>query len=323
MKKPIIYGLTALCVLSAPAIMTDYSSSFTSVYRTIASVQDAEFVEKLDASDESTIEEYKSKMREKMDQLKESVKENTITKSSDDFDQLTDSEVLVIKKKEDKLLESAKEIHAQIATGIEKLTSSTAIEVPNEFLNEFNTIERDLKNSVLLNKIKITEEKVAKADASDEVSTCEKKDAIAELQAQVKELLKDKEEALAKIEKKKKKKEEREQKMKKAQKLYAMGMIMGQGFRASFSMPSYNMGFSRSAFSVQSPFASFANQNINPWFRLMSSQFSGMQNMNTRSIAQNFLGESNTRNRFQFDFQRNSIPTYSRSPIDAESISVN
>jgi hypothetical protein len=332
MKKPIIYGLTALCVLSAPAIVSNWNNSdFTNVYRTIASEKAPEFVEKLDAANEETIENYRVKMQERLNSFAQSVKEHASLKSRNDFNDLPDLELKEIKKKEDKLLEESKELSHFIQTGIEGLSSSTAVEVPEQFLNDFNQMERDLKNAVIKNEIKIsvtedqegTQEEV-KEKTADQATSCEKKDAIAELQAQVKELLKDKEEALAKVEEKKKKKKEREEKIKKAQRIYAMGMIFGQGLRASFAMPSFNFGIQNSPFLVQSPFASFNSRTTMPWFRLMSNYFSGSNTNNySHRVANNFLGESPIRSQFQMDTARIQIPTFSRSQVEEESISVN
>ena len=326
MNKPIIYGLAVLSVLSTPTLIKEWNSpNYTKAYRTIASIQLPEFVEQLDASDESTIVIYKDKMEQRINDFRDSVHEHKKSKENKEFASLSKEERVKLKSEEKKLQKESALISKSIEESLKKLSSSTATEVVASFSRNFNSLERDLNNAIITNPIE--DEKVslsAKEDTQstenkeNQISTCEQKDVIAELQAQVKELLKDKEEALAKIEEKKKKKQEREEKMKKAQKVYAMGMIFGQGLRASFAMPNTALQFPSSPFFVQSSFAQM-QPTISPWFNFMKSYFGG-----NREIASNMFSSSIDRAPITSElFQRSSrtfIPTFNRSTVQEEAI---
>lgn len=347
MKRPLIYGLTALCVLSTPTLVTEFKNpTFTKVYRSIASSEVAEFVENLDASDKATVTTYQEQMREKLDAFRASVKEHQKEKNREDFKDLPDLEKNNLKNEEVRLLSESTQISKHIQEGIKKLSSTDSQRVPSQFLIDYNTLERDLKNSIIKNPIKgkidtkvvkvkndeksttnndqVVEEASKEVASTSESNTCEASDPIAELQAQIKELLKDKEEALAKVEKEKEKKKKRKEQFKKAQDIYAMGMIFGQGFRASFSNPAFRFQHPMAQFSMQSPFSNFVRPASNPWMSLMSSYFSG--NRTTASVVNNnYFGEAPTRNSIRTldEESRSSIPKFSRSLVDEESFSIN
>ena len=349
MKRPLIYGLTALCVLSTPTLITEFNNpTFTKVYRSIASSEVIEFVENLDAANEETITLYKNEMQSKIEVFSLAVKEHQKLKSREDFKDLPDLEKNNLKDEEVRLLSESKKISSYIQTGIKKLTTTSAQEVPIAFLSDFNSVERDLKNAVITNPIskKVAVEAVAKVEKedksevinkedttteksvvvekTDDTNACEKIDPIAQLQAQVKELLKDKEEALAKVEKQKDDKKERETKFKEAQKVYALGMFFGQGFRASQNTQMFNFQHPMSQFSIQSQFSNFVRPNTNPWMSLMSKYFSG--NRGTASVVNNnYFGEAPARNSIRNLDQesRSYIPKFSRSLVEDDSISFN
>jgi hypothetical protein len=341
MKRPLVYGLTALCVLSSPTLISEFKNpTFTKVYRSIASSEVAEFVEKLDAANEETITSYQNQMKEKLESFKFAIEEHQKLKSREDFKDLPELEINNLKKEETRLLAESKKISEQIQTGIKKLSSSTAQEIPSQFLIQFNSLERDLNNIVITNPISEKPiKKVVQEEASDSTNTDEKKsvvttssdtnkcesvDPIAELQAQVKELLEDKEKALAKVEEEKKKKKERQEKIKKAQEIYALGMIFRQGFMANFSSPMFNFQHPMSQFSMQSQFSNFVRPSANPWMSLMNNYFSGRRTT-ASVINNNYFGEAPSRNnvRSLAEESRSYIPKFTRSLVEGDSISIN
>lgn len=339
MKKPIAYGLTALCVLSSPALVQDFKTpSFIKTYRSIASevVGVSSNSSKLfDSSNPvESYEEFQNQiLKDAQVVFKKSNRIDAIAKMSDlELAKISKDELKELKTFSQGKHSESIEIRSEIKKVHQKLidlrkdessidTSTIEIEKLVEKVESLIQAKDkvDLINDITIKRLSLKEQ--PKVDSV----VCGLKDQISSLSEQVAELLKDKEEALAKIEEKEKKKKARAEKLKKTQNLYAMGMIFGHGMRTSMAMP--RMNFQTNPFMIYNPLASLSQGNFS-WLNLMRSQFSNLSGMGsvgpTTQIVNNYLGESTTQNRdVAFSPRTNFIPSFSRSTVTEESISVN
>ncbi|OUR98536.1 hypothetical protein A9Q84_03745 [Halobacteriovorax marinus] len=336
MKKPIMYGLTALCVLSSPALVQDFKApSFINVYRTIAS----EIIAEAPLSELFSVEKPTESFEEfKTALLKKAKETNSKAQRIDEISKMEDSELSKVSYKELKELKKfAKGSHPEVKNlytqvdEVKKIITENSLNIEtNPLLEEISKLRISSKYEELSDDLIFKKMDLEKSAAANTI-TCGLKNQISSLSEQVAELLKDKEEALAKIEEKEKKKKEREEKLKKSQELYAMGMIFGQGMRRAMAMP--RMNFSPNPFMIYNPLTSLSGGNF-PWMNLMRRQFSGLPSFSgfpgmssslpTKQTINNYLGESAAHTRDVASAPSvNFIPRFSRALVEEDSISVN
>ncbi|WP_417336023.1 hypothetical protein [Halobacteriovorax marinus] len=324
MKKPILLGFTALCVLSTPNIVDQFSySSAEKSFRTIASDgREAHNTEKEPTENEeetqnlsidgareslSAIIDRQSKTRESLKEIKE-----VTEREKEDIDATIAEIDRDLKKIKDQVNKHKEES--------DKEEDEQAIEISKEVTKEEENLSA-LKEEVAALK-------VIKRD----VTVCEFRNEIDELSAQIKDLLKDKEKAIAKVEEGKEEKKDKEDKkdndrkdshkeeanFSRYQQLLSMGMVFGRGFQQSFQMP--GIGHFTNPFMNFNPMFTFNNGNSS-WLNLMQRDFSGVQKMINHSSSR--VGESATFNQFVGASSHLFVPKFNRTTIEAETISFN
>ncbi|WP_372655356.1 hypothetical protein [Halobacteriovorax sp.] len=273
MKKPLLFGFAALCVLSTPNLLEENYNTNEATYRTIAS-QELRPDNRPDKAPKGPIDGEEKGSRPPHPRGETPPVDKEAGKEID--------------KKEPK--ESKEEVE-----------------------------QEETKEKKVSKKEEVTE-------PEKDITVCEYRDEISELRKQISELLDDKEEVIAEVDKKDKdedkdEKETKDRKKKKTatipsryQQILSMGLIFGQGFQSSFQMPMMRFGSnsflsSRPMFNLNN-YSSFNNDRswITPGIQEM---------MNVGSEGAELVQPlSNNVNRQTF------IPTFTRTSIEAEGFSI-
>ncbi len=324
MKKPILFGFAALCVLSTPNLVDQFSyETPKSVYRTIASSEEIIIKDRTENFDKEHLESFIDGTREDLNKL--------IAKRESAIKVLDSDKPEIFEEEKDKLLSDVKNIQDGL-NSIKKQITSVEEKIEDKENELIVKLKSDMDNNeeIVTNLSKrISEIKAVVRD----VTACEFRNEIDELSAQIKNLLKDKEEAVAKVDKKEKDnkddlKEERKDEDKLAskeenipsrfQQILSMGMIFGQGFQTSFQMP--GIGYFSNPFMNYNPLMSFNNSNSS-WLRFMQQDFSGARQMMNHSSKR--LGETRSFNNIAGHTPQPFIPNFNRTSIEAEAFSIN
>ncbi|GEM_PF-4158308 len=292
MKRPLLFGFAALCVLSTPNLLEEKYTVKEVTYRTIAS-QELRPDNRPDKAPEG------DKQRETKGQRPPHPRGETPP---------VDKEVSEDKTK-DEVKEESKE---------ELVTENSQEE------NKEKT-KKDSKDEKKVSKEEIMPEK--------DITVCEYRDEIAELRKQISDLLEDKEEVIAEVDKKdsKKKKdnkkdkeerddskEEKEERVAKIpsryQQILSMGMFFGQGFQPSFQMPMMRFGVKTFL-------------NTQPMFKFNNSQSFGLNQDNswmTSGVLEMMKVGQPEQARSQSLRMSNEtfIPTFTRTSVKAEGFTI-
>lgn len=282
MKKPLLFGFAALCVLSTPNLLEEKShTKVDSTYRTIASQE---------LRPENRPEKPSKRPPRGEDRVP---KKSRPTQETPPIEKESSSEEkVVIDTKEKK----------------EEKKENNETESKEEVVEKTPVIEED-------------------------VSVCEFRNEIDELRKQIGDLLNDKEEVLAKVDKKDKKKnknkdedkdseksdKDKEEKVAKVpsryQQILSIGMIFGQGFQSSFQMPM--MRFGTNPFMNSNPMFQFNNKRSFGFTQDNSWMSPGVLEMMNVGQPKRGMSQSLRMNTETF------IPTFTRTSIKAEGININ
>ena len=320
-----LFGFAALCVLSTPNLIDQFSyETSNSVYRTIASSEEFIVTDRSEDFDKENLEAFIDGTREDLTQL--------INKRDSAIEVLDSERSELFEEEKEKLVSDI----ANIKKGLESINKQvTSIEekVDDKENKSLADLRADLADSE-----KVVENISKRAESIQpvvrDISACEFRNELDELSEQIKELLRDKEEAVAEVKDdnkkdKKDKKDDKEDNSEKVaekedkeptrfEKLFSMGMVFGKGFQQSFRMPGIR-NYSNSFMSFN-PYMNLRTNN-SPWLSFMQPDFTGVAQMLGQNTPR--VDQSRSFNNVLGQAPQSFIPNFSRTTIEAETISFN